>query len=446
MWAALATSCGSCECGSFASCVLPPAPTHLIVGSGATLVAMDLEDPAVPEVTRLVLEGPIDLLRRGEAGSGSAPSALWVSVPSRQELISVVDTKGVLQTPEMSSNGDPRLRLVELHAGTDRWLSVYEGVAPADSGSFSFGPSRGEAVPPIPLGPGHHTVTLVDAPHYALVTSADGCNTVISVLDVSFPDVVVTRLSLAASQLGWDGSSPSATCDPNVPRPTDPHPSGCVVVPHGSGMPPTAACRLDGNGSLVFLDPHAGTFQLLSTHGAGPGAMAAAPDVEDRLYLVQSLPREGQGGQPCQVGQLAVVDDANWRLVAELPLLYDGPDCTRTLVSDEAGIFPGGMVVDGRRIFVLPSTDAASISRQVLVVEAGSPAGPVQSKSLAVGAGAGARVFDGGTYDNREIYLLDNVDATVTVIDPFPGSVTQTLRVLANPSVLGVLRVGSPAR
>ena len=443
VWAVSVTSCGSCECGGLGSCMLPPALTHLIVGSDATLAAMDLADPSAPEVTRRALEGPIDLLRRGEEGSGSTPSVLWVSVPSRQQLVSIVDTRGVLQTPEMSSHGDPNLRLVDLHASTGRWLSVFEGVGPADSGSFLFGPSRAEAGPPIPLGPGHHTVTLVDAPRYALVTSTDDCDTVISVLDVSFPDVVVKRLSLAASQLGWDGSSPSATCDPNTPRPTDPHPSGCVVIPHGGGIPPTAACRLDGNGSLVLVDPHASTFQLLSTHGAGPGAMAVAPDVEGRLYLLQSLPRDGQGGLPCQVGQLAVVDNVTRTLVVEWPLLYDGSDCTRRLASDEAGISPGGMIVYRNRLFVLPSTDAASISRQVLIMEMGSPARPVQLKSLAVGAGTGARVYDGGTYDNPEIYLLDNVDATVTVIDPFAGMVTQTLHVLAHPSVLGVIRVGA---
>jgi YVTN family beta-propeller protein len=309
-------------------------------------------------------------------------------------------------------------------------------------------PTRHHVVGEVRLGQGHHKANFHPTlPRMAISNIAD-CTEILGVYDYAEPREIRRIAALDAAGLGLDGSSPDKTCVPAAGRP------GVRPAPHGAGADPVSGRgvhNLNGTGQFVMIEMAAArpSFSALRTSGWGGAAIATHPSGRI-LYGPQYAPRVGDArapGAPCQVGQIAVIDAAAPAIAAEIPVLKDGPGCTRSLAgTPAAGARVGYAVVtpDGSRLFLPLGTlgPASARSAAVAVFDLAVPAQPRQLPSISVGEHGGHRDV-ALTGDGRFLLVPANVANTVSVIDTATAEVVRTIAVPPGVNRLAAFSTGS---
>jgi YVTN family beta-propeller protein len=316
----------------------------------------------------------------------------------------------------------------------------------ATPGSPSFLRPVGE----IRLGTGHHKLNFAPDRPRAAVSNIGDCQAVLQVLDFTDPANIRIIATLSAEGIGLDGRDGRRPCHPRGGE------AGVRPAPHGAATDPTTGRgyhNLNNMGAFVGLDMRVETptFRLLpATRGWGGAAIAAHPTA-GLLYGPQYAPREGDSRAPgaaCQVGQLAVLDARADRVAAEIPILKDGPDCTRSLAgTPEIGARTGYITLAGEALFLPLGTLGAATTRShaVAVVDVSTPNEPRQLPSIRVGAHNGHR-DNALTGDARFLVVPSNVDNVVHVIDTATRQVVRHFPVVAQPNRVAVFGASGPSR
>ena len=332
-----------------------------------------------------------------------------------------------------------RRLIAVMHDGTE--ARTPPGTPPADSAVTLVGadparPDFATIVGEVRLGRGHHKAAVSRDGGRLTISNIGDCAEVVGVYATEPPARVA---AIRAEVFGLDGGSPERRCDPT-------RAAGVRPAVHGAGMARTSGLHVhnaNGTGHLVVVDADANppTARALPTSGTGGAAVASHPGGRF-LYAPQNTPRGGT--DPCRIGQVAVVDGAAPAVVAEVPLLMEGPGCT----ADAGGVRPAYAFVapDGRSLFITLGTLNAAApdrARHLAVFDLADPTRPVQVASIPVGGNAGHR--DGNlSADGRWLVVPNGADGTVTVVDTARREAVRTFRTVDAPS--RVLPVDPPRR
>lgn len=308
----------------------------------------------------------------------------------------------------------------------------------ATPGSPTFLQPIGE----VRLGTGHHKLAFAPDRARAVFSNIGDCAAVLQVVDFADPTQPRVIAVLDAAGIGLTGQDGARPCHPRGGQ------AGVRPAPHGTATDPVtgrAWHNLNNMGAFVSLDTRAETpsFRLLpATRGWGGAAIAAHPTA-GFAYAPQFAPREGDARSPgavCQVGQVALLDARADRVAAELPILADGPDCTRSLAgTPEAGLRTGYATLVRDTLFLPLATLGAPTTRShgVAVVDVSVPNEPRQLPTIRVGAHNGHR--DNALIgDGRLLLVPNNVDATISVIDTARREVVRSFPVVATPNRIAV--------
>jgi YVTN family beta-propeller protein len=302
----------------------------------------------------------------------------------------------------------------------------------------------------IRLGTGHHKLNFAPDRARAAVSNIGDCEAVLQVLDFADPANIRIVATLSAEGIGLDGRDGRRPCHPRGGE------AGVRPAPHGAATDHVTGRgyhNLNNMGAFVSLDMRAETptFRLLpATRGWGGAAIAVHPTA-GLLYGPQYAPREGDSRAPgaaCQVGQLALIDARADRIAAELPILKDGPDCTRSLAgTGEIGARTGYATLAGDTLFLPLSSLGAATTRShaVAVVDVSVPNEPRQLPSIRVGAHNGHR-DNALTGDGRFLVVPSNVDNVVHVIDTATRQVVRHFPVVAQPNRVAVFGTSGPSK
>jgi YVTN family beta-propeller protein len=293
----------------------------------------------------------------------------------------------------------------------------------------------------VALGVGHHKAAFSTTQARVVISNIADCADVLSVYDYSDPEAITRVATRSAAELGWDGSSFAKTCDATYQNGLPPAPHGCDT----SSVTGKVFCNITGSGEIVVVDVDAATptFKSLATNGAGGGYTKASPDGR-YIYSLQSEPREvnmnGQGPIG-QIGQLVVVDAMTETVVAQLPLLYEGPGYESTLAGTRAASNEAGHIrisPDGKTLFVAVGGGfgvADAISEKEIVVDVMTPSSPAQRGSITVGQGTSHRA-DALSGDGKYVFVVNNLSGSVTQIDVATRSVVKTITTMATPQTI----------
>gem|GEM_PF-1438962 len=326
--------------------------------------------------------------------------------------------------------------------GKRYWVTMNDGNGTAPSNSMRFldldtaSDTYLKPVGEAALGIGHHKAAFSPKKARVVVSNIADCGVLMAVFDFSDIGDIRRIAALDAAGAGFDGSDRMHTCDQTAGSATGirPSPHGCAAAGNSSH----AICNMTGNGVLAAVDLDAAVpdFKLIPTGGSGGGYTASHPGGR-YLYSLQSGPREGAGGNACQIGQIAVVDAVRDSLVKELPLYYRGPDCADSINGTKAygsspsriHFAPGG----GRAYVNLGSgstnaggaTDSTLRVSVQLALDVSDPADPVQLASIDIGQSFGSHgeVLTG---DGKWLVVANNKDGTVSKIDVATGTVAAT--------------------
>lgn len=308
--------------------------------------------------------------------------------------------------------------------------AMFTDVTPASA-------TRLQAVGEVRLGIGHHKLAFSARLPRFVASNIGDCEVVLGLYDFTDPAAIRRIAAMGPAALGLDGSSAERRCDAS-------RANGVRPAPHGTATAPLNGLvfhNMNGTGQFVAVDPDAAQpqWQLLSTRGWGGAAIAA--HAQGRfLYGSQFAPRVGDArapGLPCQVGQIAVLDAATPAIAAEVPVLADGPDCTRNLAgTPEAHARTGYAVVpSGSNLLFLPLSTLGPPSgraHHVVVFDVSDAARPRQLPSIPVGAHSGHRDL-AVSGDGALLIVPNNQDGTISVIDIARRSVAVTLPAPAMP-------------
>jgi hypothetical protein len=300
------------------------------------------------------------------------------------------------------------------------------------------------------LGTGHHKMTFAPDRPRAAVSNIGDCASVLQVLDFADPAAIRIVAALPAEAIGLDHREGRRPCHPRGGE------AGVRPAPHGTATDPVTGRgyhNLNGLGAFVGLDMRAEApqFRLLpATRGWGGAAIAAHPTA-GLLYGPQYAPREGDARAPgvaCQIGQIAIIDARADSIAGEVPVLKDGPDCTRALAgTPEAGARTGYATLAGTTLFLPVGTLGAATMRShaVAVVDVSVPHAPRQLPSIRVGAHSGHR-DNALTGDGRLLVVPSNVDNVVHVIDAVSREVVRHFAVVAQPNRVAVFGASGASR
>jgi DNA-binding beta-propeller fold protein YncE len=307
-------------------------------------------------------------------------------------------------------------------------------------------PTYRQIVGEVRLGNGHHKIAFSPTHARMSVSNIADCDEIVGVYD--FSDLANIRRIAAfdAIAMGLDGSTPARTCDVGSPSA-----AGTVrPAPHGTATSPISGRHvhnLNGTGEMLMIDnvETTPTFTRLSTRGGSGGAYVQIHPQGRIAFALQNTPRQGatgtRAGADCQIGQIAIIDTVDSRVVNEVPVRYDGGDCTRSLAgTDAAGARPAFAAVspDGRTLFVTSGTlpQPGARARQLLVFDLADPANPRQLPSIPVGAADGHRDL-AVTGDGRQLIVPANLDGVVHIVDMVERAVVRSFPVVAQPNRIG---------
>lgn len=361
----------------------------------------------------------------------------------------VVDGKTMLEETRIPASSGGGIRPVHNYVtptydGTQYLMVLNDGNGEPEENTVTFidigegSEQRFQAVGEAPLGIGHHKASFSRVRPRVTISNLNDCDKVLQVLDFGDPSDIQEVATFSAEDLGWDGSSTERTCDPTRAAGTVPSPHGAATGQNGKSYH-----NLTATGEIVEVDMEADepTFRVISTGRTGGGGGYTTYGFGAYVYTLHTTPREGGDGEVCQIGQLTVLDtmEDEGSVASEIPLFYEGSECTRSLLgTDEEGVGPGHTVIDvaNAQIFITPAGpfgDPDARVRQELVLSATDPSSPIQWDSIPIGAGTG-HVNDAITGDSEYVLVVGTVDGTVSVIEAETRSVERTVEVGPNPS------------
>jgi YVTN family beta-propeller protein len=289
------------------------------------------------------------------------------------------------------------------------------------------------------LGRGHHKVAFSNTRARMVVSNISDCKDVLSVYDFSNPADIRLMKSFAAKDFSYDGTTTMRTCDETGK-------AGVRLGPHGVG---TSAATgeafhfITGTGQIALIDIDSETPSLRTIQTAGTGGSTAKDMPGGKFIIVpQRTPREVQdraGGVVCQIGQIAVIDAVERRLVAQTPMLYGDGGCSTSLVGKPeaaANASYVGFNKDGSRMLVALGTlggaqNAASTVDLTLVFDMSNPRHPKQMAPIRTEARQGSDIVmsNGG----RIAFIPNSAANTVSVLDTDTMKVVQTVKTIAGP-------------
>jgi YVTN family beta-propeller protein len=424
-----------------------PVAQALFVAHEGFIASYDIATGAERAGTLPNVTGPVDIQAFDDGH-------LMVNLTGRNEVL-ILDGKTMLEKKRMPSSSMGAMRPVHSYIspeidGRSFWMTFNDGAEnmPATNSalfvdckasSASYHQTQGE----VAIGVGHHKAAFSNTLQRVVISNIADCDDVLSVYDFTNPASITRLATASAASLGWDGSSFPKTCDPTYQAGVPPAPHGCAT----SGATGKVFCNLTGSGEIAVVDIDAATptFTRLATTGAGGGYTKTAPDGR-YIYSLQSEPREGSTTHPgvaCQVGQLVVIDSMSETIAAQLLLLYKGAGCTEAITGTAAvSNEPGHIRIspDGKNVFVAVGGGfmvADARSTQEVVVDATSPASPVLRPSLTVGQGTSHRA-DAMSGDGKYVFVVNNVDGSVTQIDAATATVVKTINTMATPQTIAI--------
>lgn len=366
-------------------------------------------------------------------------------------IIEAATGREVARLPSSGMGGRMPVHSYLLAMPDGRWIAAIlndgveaqtpPGTAAQDSTMMLIGasedrPDFGQVLGEIRLGRGHHKLAVTRDGARVSISNTGDCGELVGIYTLSPPARIA---SFGAASIGLDGSTPERRCDPT-------RAAGVRPSPHGTGMAAgtgTHFHNMNGTGQFLAIQAEATPpgSTVLATGGTGGASIAAHP-AGRFLYAPQNTPRGG--GNPCQAGQIAVLDGAGPALAAEIPILVEGPGCTAA----SGGVRPAYAFAtpDGRSLFVTLGTlnpALADRARHVAVFDLSDPARPVQRPSIAVGAAAGHR--DGKlTADGAWLVVPNGADNTVSILDTQRREVARSFPTVAQPNRVAL--VVPPAR
>ena len=422
-----------------------PVAQALYVAHEGFIASYDIATGAERAGTLPNATGPVDMQSFDDGH-------LMINLTGRNEVL-IFDGKTMLEKTRLPSSSLGAMRPVHSYispeiGGRSFWISFNDGAdnMPATNSalfvdckgsSTTYHQTMGE----VALGVGHHKAAFSTTQARVVISNIADCADVLSVYDYSDPSAITRVATRSAAELGWDGSSFPKTCDATYQNGLPPAPHGCAT----SSMTGKVFCNLTGSGEIIVVDVDAATptFKSLATTGAGGGYTKASPDGR-YIYSLQSDPREGNTDRPgatCQIGQLVVIDAMTETVAAQLPLLYKGAGCNEAIAGTLAASNEAGHIrisPDGKTLFVAVGGGfgvADAISDQEIIVDTTTPASPVLKPSLAVGQGTSHRA-DALSGDGKFVFVVNNVDGSVTQIDVATATVVKTIRTMATPQTI----------
>lgn len=402
--------------------------TLFVAHGGGNLIAYDIASgKALPgEIPGMAGPSDMQILDNG---------ILMVNLTDSNKIL-VVDAKTRLEKDRIPSSGIGATRPVHSYItneleGKRYWVAMNDGAGTAATNSARFVQVKEghadylKAVGEVALGIGHHKAAWSRTKERGVISNIGDVNDILTVIDYGSIGSIQRLATLDWKAAGLD--------------------SGKAASPHGCGLAKSSGkgyCNMTGPGIVVAVDIDAATpaFKMIKTKGTGGGYTSAHPGGR-YVYSMQSAPREGSGGQACQVGQIAVIDATLDTLVKELPLFLTGPTCTDSISGgDQKTAGPGHIVFtgDGTKAFVGMAsgfTDPNGRSRVELVLDVTDPAEPEQLESAPIGASVSHHA-DLLTGDDKTVFVANNQDASVTQIDASTGKAVKTLTVQANPKTM----------
>jgi YVTN family beta-propeller protein len=371
--------------------------------------------------------------------------------------VNLVDGKEIARIPSSSIGGTRPVHayLSPMMANRQYFVVLNDGVeantpfgeAPTDSSLALIdvvpsSPTYLKPVGEVRLGHGHHKVAFSSTRARMVVSNIADCKDVLSVYDFSDPSAIKRVRSFEAKDFGFDGSTAMRTCDATGR-------AGVRLGPHGVG---TSAATGDayhfitgtGQIAVINIDADAPTMSLIQTAGVGG---STAKDMPGGRFIVvpQRTPREVQdraGGIVCQIGQIAVIDAVERKLVAQTPMLYGDGNCTTSLVGKpEAAATASylGFNKDGSRMFVALGTlggaqNAAATVDLTLVFDMSDPRRPRQLAPIRTQPRQGSDIVmaSGG----RLAFIPNSAANTVSVVDTETLQVLQTVSTVEGPTRL----------
>lgn len=408
-------------------------PHTLFAAQEGSLASFDLATgEALPGILTDV-KGPTDM-------QALEDGTLLVNLSGSNEIL-ILDGKTMLVKARLPSSGIGAVKPVHSYItpeidGRRYWVTLNDGSGTAASNSARFlGLDSADTAAylrpagEISLGIGHHKAAFSADKARMVVSNISDCGDIMSVFDYSDLADIRKIATLDAAGSGFDGSDKAHICDQAKAAGITPSPHGCAAAKADSH----ALCNETGTGTLVAVDLDAAApgFKLIPTHGAGAGYTASHPGGR-YVYSLQSSPNEADGGAPCQIGQLAVVDMGKDSLVGELPLLYKGGDCADSLRgTPAAGAAPSHILfsLDGNRAYVNAASASSDSSSRVtlqLALDVSDPAAPRQLASIPIGSSFGSH-GETLTGDGKYLIVANNKDATVSLIEAASGTVARTL-------------------
>jgi hypothetical protein len=402
--------------------------TLFVAHSGGSLVSYDIATgKALPgEIPGMAGPSDMQILENG---------ILMVNLTDSNKILAV-DARTMLELERIPSSAGTATRPVHSYLtneleGERYWVAMNDGAGTRASNSARFVQVKEghadylKAVGEVPLGIGHHKAAWSTRKERGVISSIGDTNDILTVVDYANIGDIRRVATLDWKAAGLDFGKPAS--------------------PHGCGISKASGkgyCNLTGPGWIAAVDMDAAepAFKMIRTSGSG-GGYTAAHTGGRYVYSMQTVPREGQGGARCQVGQIAVVDADRDSLVEELAVFLTGPDCTDSIgTGDQRTAGPGHILFtqDGRKAYVGMASgfaDSLGRSRVQLVLDVSDPAHPRQLASVGIGASVShhADILSG---DGKDVFVANNQDATVTHIDAGAGTVVRTLAVGANPKAL----------
>ncbi len=290
------------------------------------------------------------------------------------------------------------------------------------------------------LGIGHHKVGFSMRRTRIAVSNIADCAAVISVYDYQTPSDIKLIKTFSAADLGYDGSTPLKTCDETGK-------AGLMLSPHGVG---TSAATdrvfhfLTGTGQIAIfdIDSDLPSVKLIQTAGSGGASVKDLPGGQF-MVVPQRGPREVHqraDGSICQVGQLAVIDAAAEKVIAQVPVFYGDPTCRSSIAGtphERAAPQYAMPSPDGKTLFVEIGTlygppNVVAESRLLAVFDLSDPHRPTQLPSIAVGAGNDTREH-ALTGDGKLLLVTNSLDNSVSVIDVASRQVVRTIPTVTRP-------------
>lgn len=403
--------------------------TLFVAHNGGNLISYDIETgKALPgEIPGMAAPSDMQILENG---------ILMVNLTDSNKIL-VVDARTMIEIDRIPSSSGTGSRPVHSFITNERnggqyWVAMNDGTpANKPSNSARFVQIKEghadylKAVGEVPLGLGHHKAAWSARSERGVISSIGDTNDILTVIDYSnIGDIQrVATLDWKAAGLEF----------------------GRSAAPHGCGISPASGkgyCNLTGPGIIAAVDMDAATpaFKMIATAGGG-GGYTAAHTGGRYVYSVQARPREGTGGARCQVGQIAVIDSESDSLIKELPVFLKGPSCTDSIgATDQKTAGPGHILFtkDGNRAYVgmaSSSADSLGRSRVQLVLDVSDPADPEQLASVDIGASLSHHA-DIITGTGKDVFVANNMDASITHIEAATGGVIKTITVKANPKTL----------